>query len=1094
MNGAGDDELPVLDSRAHGYTVPNGDRLESEIALHRHDYTSNGVRNPHHAATQPVEQPSPHTTPPPPTAPVNSPPVSAADEITNRSYRSPRERVQKLLTCDDADNGGNESHEVFSEMEELFYNLEGEALEWKETARWVKYEENVDLGAGRWSKPHVASLSLHSLFELRKHVRNDYVDLEMDAVEFFEIADNIADELVRTHRLKSENREKFLDLLLLRHRHHRQKKTKEEKQAQTFQKQRRKSSVFPGMDRSHSSGGINGVSMEQAANNGMRRMSSTGTMHSERRESRAGILIEMQKEAKVKFLKKIPPDAEASNLLVGETDLLEKPIGIFIRLSHATIMSDLTEVPIPTRFVFLIMGPPSDDPIQYKEVGRCMATLMTDEVFRDVAYKARDREDIIAAIDEFLEQVTVLPPGSWDPSIRIEPPKQTVSQSQRRQSEHFIHPLPMLEPEDDAKFELTRTGIPFGGLWKDIKTKVPWYFSDFKDAFSIQCLAAIMFMYIACITPLVAFGGLLGAATDDNLAAFESMIGAAVCGVLFHLFAGQPLTIIGSTGPILIFETIMFQLCSSISIDYLSFRFWIGTWTCVICLILVATDASALVRYFTRFTEEAFTALIAFIFIVEAFENVLEVQHEYPLATNIDGHVFKRSLPGCMCVTDEGTIIANGTNVLPEDCEPIYNGTLTGDGCGVHEPVPDVFLLSVILFLATFGLSFALKMFRFTSFFPTRIRFLISDFGVFTAFICMTMVDFLLGIDTPKLTVPNEFRPTKEGRGWIVPFFVNPWWTYIAAIIPAMLCGILIFMDQQITAVIVNRRENKLKKGVGYHLDLLVISLLILLMSVFGMPWFVAATVLSLNHVDSLRVLSKTTIPGEPPKVEGCREQRVTGCVVFLIVGASTLLTGILRFVPMPVLYGVFLYMGVSSLRGVQFFHRILLYIIPTKHQPDYTYLRHVKLWRVHIFTLVQLICLILLWLIKTSKAAIVFPLMVLAVVFIRKLMEVFFTQYELSFLDDVIPESQKREKDDMEQKSVEKRDEEIRGRSGTLTIPLENGASLSFPADKAYFTPHESIGKGLGEAYSNNAYVEAERKSIDTGIEMKATRRHEFV
>ncbi|PIK39341.1 putative sodium bicarbonate cotransporter 3 isoform X3 [Apostichopus japonicus] len=1014
MNGAGDDELPVLDSRAHGYTVPNGDRLESEMRKYLVmlcDYAMTQYLHSKKPDKQRCKKSSPCCYPtggttispyytPPPTAPVNSPPVSAADEITNRSYRSPRERVQKLLTCDDADNGGNESHEVFSEMEELFYNLEGEALEWKETARWVKYEENVDLGAGRWSKPHVASLSLHSLFELRKHVRNDYVDLEMDAVEFFEIADNIADELVRTHRLKSENREKFLDLLLLRHRHHRQKKTKEEKQAQTFQKQRRKSSVFPGMDRSHSSGGINGVSMEQG-----------------------------------KVLKENTSRCRSSNLLVGETDLLEKPIGIFIRLSHATIMSDLTEVPIPTRFVFLIMGPPSDDPIQYKEVGRCMATLMTDEVFRDVAYKARDREDIIAAIDEFLEQVTVLPPGSWDPSIRIEPPKQTVSQSQRRQSEHFIHPLPMLEPEDDAKFELTRTGIPFGGLWKDIKTKVPWYFSDFKDAFSIQCLAAIMFMYIACITPLVAFGGLLGAATDDNLAAFESMIGAAVCGVLFHLFAGQPLTIIGSTGPILIFETIMFQLCSSIAIDYLSFRFWIGTWTCVICLILVATDASALVRYFTRFTEEAFTALIAFIFIVEAFENVLEVQHEYPLATNIDGHVFKRSLPGCMCVTDEGTIIANGTNVLPEDCEPIYNGTLTGDGCGVHEPVPDVFLLSVILFLATFGLSFALKMFRFTSFFPTKIRFLISDFGVFTAFICMTMVDFLLGIDTPKLTVPNEFRPTKEGRGWIVPFFVNPWWTYIAAIIPAMLCGILIFMDQQITAVIVNRRENKLKKGVGYHLDLLVISLLILLMSVFGMPWFVAATVLSLNHVDSLRVLSKTTIPGEPPKVEGCREQRVTGCVVFLIVGASTLLTGILRFVPMPVLYGVFLYMGVSSLRGVQFFHRILLYIIPTKHQPDYTFLRHVKLWRVHIFTLVQLICLILLWLIKTSKAAIVFPLMVLAVVFIRKLMEVFFTQYELSFLDDVIPESQKREKDDMEQKSVEKRDEEIRGRSGTLTI-----------------------------------------------------------
>ena len=31
-------------------------------------------------------------------------------------------------------------------------------------------------------------------------------------------------------------------------------------------------------------------------------------------------------------------------------------------------------------------------------------------------------------IDEFLDQVTVLPPGEWDPSIRIEPPKNVPSQ------------------------------------------------------------------------------------------------------------------------------------------------------------------------------------------------------------------------------------------------------------------------------------------------------------------------------------------------------------------------------------------------------------------------------------------------------------------------------------------------------------------------------------------------------------------------------------------------------------------------------------------------------------------------------------------
>lgn len=57
-----------------------------------------------------------------------------------------------------------------------------------------------------------------------------------------------------------------------------------------------------------------------------------------------------------------------------------------------------------------------------------MATLMSDEVFHDVAYKARNRNHLLAAVDEFLDAVTVLPPGEWDPTIRIEPPAAIPSQ------------------------------------------------------------------------------------------------------------------------------------------------------------------------------------------------------------------------------------------------------------------------------------------------------------------------------------------------------------------------------------------------------------------------------------------------------------------------------------------------------------------------------------------------------------------------------------------------------------------------------------------------------------------------------------------
>ena len=55
--------------------------------------------------------------------------------------------------------------------------------------------------------------------------------------------------------------------------------------------------------------------------------------------------------------------------------------------------------------------------------------------------------------------------------------------------------------------------------------------------------------------------------------------------------------------------------CRTMEWDYLSFRLWIGLWSGLILLILVAVDASALVCFITRFTEENFATLIAFIFI-----------------------------------------------------------------------------------------------------------------------------------------------------------------------------------------------------------------------------------------------------------------------------------------------------------------------------------------------------------------------------------------------------------------------------------------------------------------------------------------------
>merc|ERR1719445_1476409 len=154
------------------------------------------------------------------------------------------------------------------------------------------------------------------------------------------------------------------------------------------------------------------------------------------------------------FMKKIPKGAEASNILVGELNVLDKPLSAFIRLSEAAILGDLTEVPVPTRFIFILLGPAGEDKInvaRYHEIGRAVATIMSDEVFHDVAYKARKREHLLAGIDEFLDAVTVLPPGEWDPSIRIEPPTQVPSQEGRKNLSEKPKEIDEEEEEEEEK-------------------------------------------------------------------------------------------------------------------------------------------------------------------------------------------------------------------------------------------------------------------------------------------------------------------------------------------------------------------------------------------------------------------------------------------------------------------------------------------------------------------------------------------------------------------------------------------------------------------------------------------------------------------
>jgi len=927
--------------------------------------------------------------------------------------QSPTETVQNLLS--EVDDDQHQPHAIFCQLDLL--NTFGTEYQWREYARWVKYEEDVEEGGERWSKPHVASLSLHSLFELRSTILNGAVILDLDAYTITQIVDHVLDQFINNKQLEESLRDEIRKVLLSQH---------------VFAHQKRKRSIMPGSEADlKKKFGRKGSSARLASNKSFPNM-----------ENVNGDLKESPSSAKlnVDFMRKVPDDANACNVLVGEMASLKYQLSAFVRLSEARTVGDITEIPIPTRFIFIMLGPPGSE-AKAIELGRSFATVMVDEINREVAYKARNRQEVLMGLDEFLDQVTVLPPGEWDPKIRIEPPEKVPSQEGRKTQKTTAHAGPHTLATQEVEHEshddptLVRTGRLFGGLIEDVKRKLPFYVSDYTDCLHIQCVASTIFLFLATLTPNVTFGGLLGQATDQYMGTMECILAASICGILFALFSGQPLNILGSTGPMLVLEMILFNFCRDMGFDFLPLRCMIGLWTTFLIMLVVAFDLSALVRYITRFTEESFACLIAIIFIYEAFKKQFHIIDHYginphpeiPIShdcscyppgygenmTNITSMI---TTPFSIAVNDvaydvmtnsSNMTFVNYTSLSKENCLSM-NGTLVGEGCAGSHYYPDVFFFSMILFLGTYVIAMSLKDFKTSAYFPTFVRQIFSDFAVLISIVVMVGLDVIVGIKTPKLEVPAKFQPTRyQDRGWLImPYSAqNPWWTMIAAVVPAFLALVLIFMDQQITAVIVNRKENKLKKGAGYHLDMLVVAVCIAINSLLGLPWYVAATVSAIAHIMSLKKESESAAPGEKPLFLGCREQRVTALLVGILSGLAVFLTPVLTTIPMPVLYGVFLYMGVAALKGMQFMDRLALLFMPAKYQPDLSYLRHVRIARVHIFTAIQVFCLAVLWVIKMFKAvSIAFPVMVVGTCFVRKAMNYLFTQYELSYLDDLMP------------------------------------------------------------------------------------------
>jgi len=488
------------------------------------------------------------------------------------------------------------------------------------------------------------------------------------------------------------------------------------------------------------------------------------------------------------------------------------------------------------------------------------------------------------------------------------------------------------------------------GLVADIRRKLPFYASDFIDGFNAKGLATILFLFFACLAPSIAFGGLLAFLTDGEIGAVEALLATAIGGVVYALFSGQPLTLLGSTGPVTIFLALLYLLCKQLGVSFLPGLFWIGIWTAVIMLVLAVTNTSRYIQHFTRFTDEIFGALIALIFITEAFRDIFG---------DIFGH----------------DVATNGE------------------------------LLALILALGTYMIAQQLSRVRQKPLLTKNVREFLADFGPTIAIFAMTAAAWAMHpIELEHLAVPHEFTTT-SGRPWLVDPMDVPGWFPLAAIPIAGVAAVLLFLDQNITVRLVNSPQHRLKKGAGYNLDMAVIGVLVAICATIGLPWVVAATVRSLNHTRSLATV-RHHARGE--HIISVMENRLTPLVVHLLIGASLLVLGLLRAIPMSVVFGLFLFMGIASLRSNQFVDRLKLWVTdPTLYPPTH-YIRRVSRAVLHSFTLIQLACLAVLWFVKESSFGVLFPLCIALLVPIRHSLGRIYRQRDLAFLDaDENPEEE---------------------------------------------------------------------------------------
>jgi hypothetical protein len=451
----------------------------------------------------------------------------------------------------------------------------------------------------------------------------------------------------------------------------------------------------------------------------------------------------------------------------------------------------------------------------------------------------------------------------------------------------------------------------------------------------------------------VSFGTIASQITEGSMGIVEFLLSVGFSGMAYAVLCGQPMAFIAPTGLTLAFISGLYRFCSVNSLPFFPVYSWVGLWTSFFFVLLGLGGSSQWIRFCTRFTDEVFNALLSVNFIYEATASL------------------KRNFE-----------LADPSNLT----------------------MPFV---SLGMALITFWSTMQAAAFESSKYFNQKVRTVVKDFGPVTIFILMTLLNqrpWVKRVNVPTLAVASSFE-LAGGRKFLVDFNAVPLTVKLLCACPAVLLTSLFFMDQNISVRVVNNPDNKLKKGSAYNLDMVALGLITGALSLVGLPWMCGATVQSLNHVRAMTETRFNDKTGEP-EIVGVTETRLTGFLVHALIASTLFLLPLLGFVPIPVVSGVFLFLGRKLMSGNSFLQRIRDSFVETNRLPQDHPIRFIGRKKTTIFTVIQVACLFGLWTFKQNSAtAIFFPSVIGFLMFLRSfVLPKYFTEEELIDLGDPTP------------------------------------------------------------------------------------------